>query len=203
MGQQPLVPSTQQQILPTLRHNDRFVRVGTLRQRHQNPEAFTRIRMAGGIMQRSRVAFHHHPGRHQERLDFGCIQHAINDFALLGKKQNKIFRTQIELAVPVIFQTIQLGIVAVAPSKLDRHTAIQTIRYLHHSRQFLQSGIFRHINGCIGQWCIFQNSKNLFDSVLHTLYNLSIVFEFGIINGIDFHTAPPYRSSANNCLQAG
>ena len=137
MSKQPLISCPKQAIFPAYLREHRLIRVGSLGQRHQNPETLIGVSVARRIMKCGRIAFYHHTGRHPESLDLCSIQYTILNLALLGKKQYEVFCTQIEFAVSVVFQTIELGVMAVTPAKLHRHTAIEMLRNLDHGRQFL------------------------------------------------------------------
>lgn len=80
-----------------------------------------------------------------ERLDLGGIQAAALHILPLGNQQNEIPGAQVQLAVPVVLQTIELGIVAVAPTQLDGHAAISAGSQLLCHRQRHQLRLLGHI----------------------------------------------------------
>ena len=90
-------------------------------------------------MQRRGVHLYQCPGRGTEGLDLGGVQLAVFvDVVHLCQQQDEVLGAQVEFGIPVIFQAVELCVVAVAPAQLDGHTAIEIFADLHRRRQILQ-----------------------------------------------------------------
>ena len=109
------------------------------------------VGMAGGVMQRCGIDFDKDAGRHPEGLDLAGVELAAFDIVFAGQQKDEILGAKVEFAVTVVFQAVELGVVAVAPAELDRHAAIQGHAQRGGFGQALQRLFFRHIVGGFGQ----------------------------------------------------
>ena len=102
-------------------------------------------------MQGGGVNFHQSTRGNPESLHLAGVQLAIRNLILLGQQKDEVPDAQIELAVPVVFQAVQLGVVAVAPAHLEGHTAKERSPQRGGFRQVLQRGFLRYIAGAFRQ----------------------------------------------------
>ena len=189
MRQQPLVAGPQHAVHGVDAALGTVVGVGVGRQGNQHAEALGSVRMAGSIVQRGGIALHHHAGGNLESLDLGGIQLAVDDLVLLGQQQNEVLSAQIELAVTVELQAVQLGIAAVAEAQLEGHAAKERgadFFGILGLVQGLDAGLVDHRVGAgglsqrlqdtlhrvtldhaaIGTECLVKNGQNLHDDFL-------------------------------------
>ena len=68
---------------------------------------------------------------------------------MLGQQKDEIFRSQVKLRAAVILQAVHLVVVAVAPTKLRRHTAEEGGLDLLGCLQAVDVLILRHILGSL------------------------------------------------------
>ena len=80
-----------------------------------------------------------------EGLNLGRIQAAVFHILPLGNQQNEIPAAQVQLAVPVVLQAVELRIVAIAPAQLDGHAAVNACRQLPGHGQLHQLLLQWHI----------------------------------------------------------
>ena len=138
-------------------------------------------------MQGGGVNFHQGACRCAESLDLCGVQLAIGNVILLCQQKDEILGAKVELAVAVVFQTVQFGVVAVAPAQLYRHTAVQVFRNFRLCGQLLQSRLLGHIVGCFRQRGRSQSCQDLFLGSFQPGHHTAIGLEFGIIYRIDLH----------------
>ena len=202
MGQQPFIFGPEPPVLIGLRFHHRLFRVGPHGQGHHHPEALGFVQMAGRIVQRGGVDLHRHPRRDPEGLDLLRVQNAVLNLLLPCQQQNKVLCAQIELAVPVVFQTVQFRIMAIAPAQLHGHPAVAMLADLHHGREFLQGLVFRHIFHTGSLRGRLQHGQNFLDRVFQAFHDLTVGLEFRVVNRINFHTSS-FASRANVVFSAG
>ena len=147
--------------------------------------------------------FYHHTGGNLKCLDLCGVQNAVLDLFLPGQQQNEILGAQIKLAVPVVFQAVELGVMAVAPAKLGGHAAEAMFADFDSGGQFLQHRIGGNILYMIGAGGRGQGSQDFLDGFVHAGDDLAIGLELGIVNRINLHRLYSLISSANRSLQAG
>ena len=141
--------------------------------------------MAGGIVQRGSIHFHQHAGGHPEGLHFGSVQNAFFNFTLQSNQQDEIFSAQIELAVPVIFQAVELRVVAVAIAQLERHAAKEGFadRFgVFSCVQHVHLGDVFHVLGLVAG---FQSGQNAVHGI--AFHNAAIGLEGRIGDRINVH----------------
>ena len=73
-------------------------------------------------MQGGGVNFHQSTRGNTESLHLAGVQLAVRNLILLGQQKDEINVAQVELAVPMVFQAVQFGVVTVAPAHLEGHS---------------------------------------------------------------------------------
>ena len=97
---------------------------------------------------------------------------------LQAEDQHESFRSQIEFRVPVVFQTVQLCVVAVAPAQLGGHTAEAVIPDQVGGRQVLQLRLRGDVAHALRQRGFGKAGHDLGYSILQTGNDLAVGFEF-------------------------
>ena len=124
MGQEPFVTGSEKLIFG---RSDlkilRYIRVGTPGEDDQDAEAVRVLRAAGCIVKGRGIDLDERARRDQEGLHLCGIKEAVGNLFLSGKKQDELLCAEIELAVPVVLQAVQVAIMSAAPAQLHRHPA--------------------------------------------------------------------------------
>ena len=201
MGEQPLVAGPQLRVIAAVILDSGLCGIGAFGQGDQHAEALGCVHMAGRVVQRRGVDFHQCACRDAERLDLGGVQLAARDFLLPGKQQHKIFGTQIELAVAVVFQAVQIGVVTVAPAQLAGHAAEKMLRHFDGGGQFLQGCVLGYIIRSCGQRGVCQGGQNFRFGGIQPGHNAAIGLEFRVGYRKNLHCSASI--SAKDTFSAG
>ena len=187
VGQEPLVAGGQEGVLPGLGGEGRLIGVGAPGQGHQDLEALALLGLTGGVVQGGGVDLHHHTGGDQERLGQRGIEEAVGpDLPLQAQQQDEVPGAEVDLAVAVVLQAVELGIVAVAPAQLDRHAAVSAVGQLRHDGQLLQGQLGRHVGNALGQRrLVFQDGGQRRRVV--ALQHLAVGPERFVVNAVNLH----------------
>ncbi len=148
-------------------------------------------------MQRRSVYLHQNAGRHTERLHRSGVQLPVRcDVALSAKEQNEILCPKVEFAAAMILQTVEPGIVSVAPAELHRQSAEQGRRQLPAGFHLLQRRLLCHVVGSLRQrrtllQCLCNGCRQL------ALHNSSVFRKLRIRHLINLHRMPPYPNPSS------
>ena len=100
-------------------------------------------------MKRRRIHLDRHTRGGKESLHLRRVEHTVFDLILLCEQKYKIIGPDVDLAVAVIFQAVQLRVMAPAHAELDRHSAVGAVAVSYPSRTFpygLNAGSYTDIN---------------------------------------------------------
>src|SRR5699024_12460215 len=89
----------------------RSVQVGALGQDDGHLEALPRLGGTGGVVQGGGVHLHQGAGGAQEGLHLAGVQTAVRHLLPLGQQEDKVLNAHVQLAVPVVLQAVELGVV--------------------------------------------------------------------------------------------
>ena len=193
MGQQPLVAGGHPCIFFALRLEDRLLRVRTLRQDDGDAEAGL-LRLARRVVERRAVDLDRRARRDAEGFDLRGVKPAVLDLVFLCQQQHEIRLAGVDLAVAMIFEAVQLCVVAPAHPDLDGHPAVGSILHGIKDTAFLQCGNRR----LIGRAALRHgDSLHRRDqrSRVKAGQNLAVGLECGVGNRVNFHNSSCYRKS--------
>ena len=147
MSDEPFITGPKQAILLILHLDLRLNGICPVWQQYCHTESGLSGCRAGRIMQRRFIKLHRSPRRHRKGFYLCGIE--FSPFKLLQGRyqQDHIVRSNIQLTVPVVLQTVQQMVIAVAITKLGRHAAVKALRQLPKNREAFQGRISGNING--------------------------------------------------------
>ena len=147
--------------------------------------------MAGGVVQRRGVDLHEHPGGDAERLHLRGVEHAVFDLVLLGKQKDEVPETEIEFAVAVVFETVELRIASPAHAELHRHAAERARLIVRERFARLERGDGRLIRRAAlrqGDALHFAQQRRAVHAGMHA----SVARKLRVVYRIDLHSGLPY-----------
>ena len=137
-------------------------------------------------MQRSRVNFDRDACRDAENFHRGGVQNPVRNLILFGKQQDEVLPADVDLAVPVVFEAVEFGVVTPAHAQLNRHAAVGAVTEVRKDFAGLKTVDARLIGGAFGgQGNRFHGCAE-FRGVI-ALEDFAVGLEFRVGDGIDFH----------------
>ena len=98
-------------------------------------------------MQGGGVHLHQGAGGAQEGLHLAGVQTAVRHLLPLGQQEDKVLNAHVQLAVPVVLQAVEFGVVSVAPAQLDGHAAVGPVGQFPAHGQGHELGLLRDVLG--------------------------------------------------------
>ena len=193
MGQQPLVAGCEPCVFFTFCLENRLFRVRALGQNNGNAETCLRC-LTRRIVERRAVDLDGSACRNAEGLDLRGIEHTVFDFVFLCQQQHEIRLADVDLTVSVIFETVQLCVVAPAHADLDRHAAVSTVTH------FIENTAgFKYLDARLIGRTAFRHGNRLHGRdercCVKTGQNLAVRLECVVGNRVNFHKSSCYRKS--------